>query len=71
MTDHRELTGADDGFEEKYELVGPGEEDYETDPMKILTSSPLAEGMIGKKVGDKVEVEIPNGVERLEITEIE
>lgn len=61
----------DDGFEEKYELVGPGEEDYESDPMKILTSSPLAQGMVGKKVGDQVEVDTPAGVERLEITEIE
>ena len=61
----------DDGSEEKYELVGPGEEDYEGDIMKILTSSPIAQGLIGKKVGDKAEVEIPRGTLRLEITEIQ
>lgn len=60
----------DDGFEEKYEFVGPGEENYDGDIMKILTSSPLAQGLIGKKVGDTVEVKVPRGVERLRITEI-
>ena len=61
----------DDGTEEKYELVGPGEEDYEGDVMKILTSSPLAQGLLHKKVGDRVEVEIPRGTLRVEITGIE
>ena len=60
-----------DGLEEKYELVGPGEEDYDGEIMKILTSSPVAQAMIGKKVGDQVETEIPNGTLRLEITAIE
>lgn len=61
----------DDGFEEKYEMVGPGEEDYEGDVMKILTSSPIAAGMMGKKVGDQVEVEVPNGTLKMEIVEIQ
>ena len=60
----------DDGCEEKYEFVGPGEENYDGDIMKILTSSPIAQGLIGKKVGDEVEVVVPRGVERLQITEI-
>jgi transcription elongation factor GreA len=60
----------DDGFEEKYELVGPGDENYDGDIMKIVTSSPLAQGLVGKKVGDTVEVTVPRGVERLKITEI-
>ena len=61
----------DDGMEEKYELVGPGEEDYDGEIMKILTSSPLAAAMIGKKVGEQVETEIPRGTLRLEIVAIE
>ncbi len=61
----------DDGDEEKYELVGPGEEDYASEPMKILTSSPIGQGLMGKKVGESVDVEIPNGKLRLEITLIE
>jgi transcription elongation factor GreA len=60
----------DDGFEEKYELVGPGDENYDGDVMKIVTSSPLAQGLVGKKVGDTVEVTVPRGVERLKITNI-
>ena len=60
-----------DGSEEKYELVGPGEEDYDGDVMKILTSSPIAQGLIGKKVGDSVEVAIPSGTLRMEVVAIE
>jgi transcription elongation factor GreA len=59
------------GDEEKYEFVGPGEEDYTTEVMKILTNSPLAQGLLGKKVGDAVEVEIPRGTLRLEVLAIE
>ena len=39
--------------------------------MKILTTSPIASAMLGKKVGDKVEVEIPRGTLHMEILEIE
>lgn len=60
-----------DGMEEKYELVGPGEEDYDGEIMKILTSSPVAQGLIGKKVGDKADVEIPSGTLSVEIVAIE
>lgn len=60
----------DDGMDEQYEMVGPGEEDYSGEVMKILTSSPLAQSLIGKKVGDRVDVEVPNGRLRFEITEI-
>jgi len=58
-------------MEEAYELVGPGEEDYDGDVMKILTSSPIGQAMIGKKVGDRVEVDIPAGKLRLEIISID
>ncbi|QDT90559.1 transcription elongation factor GreA [Gimesia algae] len=61
----------DDGLDEKYEFVGPGEEDYMGEVMKILTSSPLAEGLLNKKVGDKVEVAVPSGTLRFEVLEIE
>ncbi len=56
--------------EEEYEFVGPGEEDYDCEPMKILTSSPLAKAMEGKKVGDRVSVETPQGTRELEIIKI-
>lgn len=59
-----------DGVEEKYEFVGPGEEDYSGDVLKILTSSPLAKAMLGKKPGDQVDVPLPKGSRRLEIVSI-
>lgn len=55
---------------ETYEFVGPGEEDYTGDVMKILTSSPLASALAGKKVGDRVEVDVPRGTLKLEVVEI-
>lgn len=60
----------DDGSEEQYEFVGPGEEDYSGEIMKILTSSPLAKSLLGKKKGDSVELSLPKRMQRLEIVEI-
>ena len=45
---------------EEFILVGPGEEDY--DQNKILCNSPIGQGLIGKKVGDLAEIEVPRGV---------
>lgn len=56
--------------DETYEFVGPGEEDYDGDIMKILTTSPIAKALTGKKVGDRVEVQIPRGTIRLEVKAI-
>ncbi len=56
------------GDEEEFTLVGAGEEDYDTG--KIQFTSPLAQGLVGKKVGDRVEIEVPKGVERFEVLEI-
>jgi transcription elongation factor GreA len=54
--------------EEDFILVGPGEEDY--DQNKILLSSPIGQGLVGKKVGEQVDVQIPRGVLKLKIVEI-
>jgi transcription elongation factor GreA len=53
---------------EEFTLVGLGEEDL--DSGKINISSPLAQGLLGKKVGDTVEITVPRGVLRFEILEI-
>lgn len=58
----------DFGDSEEFTLVGHGEEDYDTG--KILVTSPLAQGFIGKKVGDRVEIPVPQGTLRFEILEI-
>jgi len=61
--------GIDD--EETYEFVGPGEEDYDGDIMKILTTSPIAKALAGKRVGDRADVVLPNGKTlKLEVTKI-
>src|SRR5438105_10731797 len=44
----------DRGDEEVYVLVGPGDEDYDNN--KILTGSPIGQGLTGKKKGDVVEI---------------
>ena len=54
--------------EEEYTLVGPGEEDYDNN--KILTSSPIGQGLIGKKIGDTAEITVPRGVLRYKILAI-
>lgn len=48
-----------DGEKHIYQIVG----DWEADPTnrKISHTSPLGQALIGKKVGDKVEVEAPAG----------
>ena len=54
--------------EEEFTLVGAGEEDYDTG--KIMITSPLAQGLVGKKVGDRVEIDVPQGTLKFEILEI-
>src|SRR5438309_2088246 len=56
------------GDEEVFQLVGPGDEDYDNN--KILTSSPIGQGLLGKKPGDVAEIRVPRGVLRYEIVEI-
>ena len=58
----------DFGDEEEFTLVGAGEEDYDTG--KINVASPLAQGLLGKKAGEKVEVEVPAGTNRFEIVQV-
>ena len=59
-----------DGSEEKYQFVGPGEEDYTCEILKILTSSPRGQALLGKKVGDVAVIKVPRGEMRYEILEI-
>ena len=58
----------DTGDEEEFTLVGAGEEDYAAG--KILITSPLAQGLIGKQVGDRAEIQVPMGITRFEIVSI-
>jgi len=53
------------GDEEEYVLVGAGEEDF--DCGRINVASPLAQGFLGRKVGDTVAIDVPAGTLRYEI----
>lgn len=57
-----------DSSEEDFTLVGPGEEDYDNN--RILTTSPIGQGLLGKKKGDVAEIAIPAGTLRLQVAEI-
>lgn len=57
------------GDEEQFTLVGAGDEDY--DSGKILVTSPIGQGLIGKKVGDVAEIDVPAGLMKLKILKIE
>ena len=60
----------DEEFDEEveYRIIGS----TESDPLNGLISneSPVGRALIGKKVGDEVEVETPAGINKLKILEI-
>jgi len=56
------------GDEEEFELVGLGDEDY--DKNKILLTSPIGQGLLGKATGEVVEIQVPMGKLRFEILQI-
>lgn len=58
----------DAGIESAYSLVGSNE----ANPMegKISDQSPIGAALIGKKIGDSVNVEVPNGTVRLKVLEV-
>ncbi|MFN3228944.1 MAG: transcription elongation factor GreA [Asticcacaulis sp.] len=65
------VTVIDEDTEEegRYQIVGDHEADVKAG--KISLSSPLARAMIGKEVGDVVEVNTPGGVKAYEIIKVE
>ncbi|MCD7133075.1 transcription elongation factor GreA [Limosilactobacillus balticus] len=54
---------------EEYQIVG----ESESDPFngKISNESPMAKGLLGHKVGEVVEVEVPNGTIKLKIIKVD
>ncbi len=52
----------------KYTIVPESESDIKN--KKISSSSPVGEGLLGKKVGEKAEVHTPRGVIEFEVLEI-
>ena len=56
------------GDEETFTLVGTGDEDYQTG--KILLTSPIGQGLLGKKIGEIAEVNAPAGLLKFEVLAI-
>ena len=52
----------------EYTLVSPAEANFEEN--KISSASPIGKALLGKSIGDKVEVQAPAGVLQYEILEI-
>jgi len=59
----------EDGDTYEYAIVD--EEEANPSEMKISIGSPLAQGLLEHKVGDKVDVQLPAGVMKFEILKIE
>lgn len=56
------------GMEMNYKLVAQSEADLKSG--KISVDSPIGKGLLGKKVGEIAEIQVPNGVMKFEIVEI-
>ena len=56
------------GAEVKYKLVAQSEADLKSG--KISVDSPIGKGLLGKKVGEIAEVQVPSGTMKFEILEI-
>jgi transcription elongation factor GreA len=51
-----------------YILVSPAEADFEQG--RISITSPVGKGLVGRKVGEEVEIKIPAGIQRFRVLEI-
>lgn len=65
------VTLADEETDEKstYQIVGQDEADVKEGRLSI--TAPLARGLIGKAVGDSIEITTPNGSKSYEIVAIQ
>lgn len=63
------LADEDTDEESTYQIVGQHESDIESG--KLSVGSPLARGLIGKNLGDSVEVKTPRGSKSYEIVKVD
>lgn len=63
-----ELEDAETGDTVSYQIVGDDEADIKAG--KISVSSPIARALIGKYVGDTVDVQAPGGVRHYEVLDV-
>lgn len=53
----------------EYAIVSETEADLKQ--QKISISTPIAKGLLGKKIGDTAEIKVPNGIMKFEILDIQ
>ena len=63
-----ELEDVDNGKVVTYRLVGPDESDIKEGKLSI--TSPVARALVGKEVGDEVQVQAPGGVRNYEVSDV-
>ena len=56
------------GMEFSYTLVADSESDIKNG--KLSVNSPIGKGLLGKELGDVVEIKVPNGIMNFEVTEV-
>lgn len=62
------IKNVDNGMELAYTLVAENEADLKA--KKISVDSPIGKGLLGKKVGDIADIQVPNGIMKFEVIEI-
>jgi transcription elongation factor GreB len=58
-----------DGATRRHRIVGPDE--FDREPGYVSMDSPLGRALLGRRVGDAVEVALPGGTTAVEVTAIE
>ncbi len=61
---------AEEGTDEEFEYMLVSEEESDFDSGKISVDSPVGKALLGRKVGDEVEINVPAGVLRYKIIKI-
>ncbi|MBH1988415.1 MAG: transcription elongation factor GreA [Myxococcaceae bacterium] len=62
------ICDADSGEQQRWTLVGEDEADLKQG--KINITSPIARALVGRSVGDQIEIQTPKGIKECEIVEI-
>ena len=62
------IKNSTNGMEFSYTLVADSESDIKNG--KLSVNSPIGKGLLGKELGDNVEIEVPNGIMKFEVTEV-
>jgi transcription elongation factor GreB len=57
------------GSTRRHRIVGPDE--FDREPGYVSMDSPLGRALLGKRVDDEIEVQLPGGTRRLSVTAIE